>query len=122
MHSFLINSQSLGETSDTVEAVSSAYFICLTRMFAEFAFRYANTLMVTLNNRAFMHAQASDGDIRRSPLILHMTSRHSDRCTRSNAAEIGTCRPVEVTLPPAADADEYPSEVRGFFDVRAPEH
>lgn len=74
--------------------------------------------MVTLNNRAIMHAQDPDIDVRRSPLILHMASRQSDGGTRSNAVEIGTCRPVEVMLPPATDSDGYASEVCGLFIFR----
>ena len=67
--------------------------------------------MVTLNNRAFMHAQASETDIGRSPLILHMTSRQNNEFG-PNAVDVGVCRPVEITLPPAADTDDFASEVR----------
>ena len=74
--------------------------------------RYANTLMVTLNNRAFMHAQPSEFTIKRSPLVLHMTSRQGDGFG-SNAVDVGGGRPVEVTLPPTTD-DAFSGEVRGF--------
>lgn len=69
--------------------------------------------MVTLNNRAFMHSQASETDIGRSPLILHMASRQNDGFD-TNAVDGRVCRPVEVTLPPAADTHEYASEVRNL--------
>ncbi|KZT65817.1 hypothetical protein DAEQUDRAFT_759116 [Daedalea quercina L-15889] len=67
---------------------------------------YANTLLITLNNRAFMNAHVSGANIGHSPLILHMTSRQTGQNSLAAAADAE--RPVEVTLP--ADTESYTAE------------
>ena len=69
--------------------------------------------MVTLNNRAFMNAHPSEYTVKRSPLVLHMTSRQSDGLG-SNVVGVGTDHRVEVTLPPTTDVDAFACGVRSF--------
>ncbi|KAH9936420.1 uncharacterized protein B0H18DRAFT_973866 [Fomitopsis serialis] len=65
---------------------------------------YANTLMITLNNRAFMHGEISDVNIRRSPLVLQMISRHTEHASPTSPLTAGRHFSVVVDLPKPATA------------------
>jgi len=71
--------------------------LCLSKL-------YANTLMITLNNRAFMHGEIPDINVRRSPLVLQLASRHTEHASPTSPATAGRHLPVAVDLPQSATA------------------
>jgi len=73
---------------------------------------YANTMMINLNNRAFMQSAISDIDMGRSPLGIQVPSTQTGRMFSSVLVVADSERSVEVALPSTAhaDADQGPFE------------
>ncbi|KAH9936497.1 uncharacterized protein B0H18DRAFT_1113881 [Fomitopsis serialis] len=72
---------------------------------------YANTMMINLNNRAFIQSAPSGVNMGRSPLGFPMSSPQTGRIPSSVLIVADSERSVEVALPSTADADQGPFEV-----------